>query len=231
MIRRLLFAAAAFAVSLLAASPAEAQLNLRGLRFPASLQNIFLLRGDAVQTELGFKDEQKTAISELALALQQEAFEIMSGLQDLTPEEQKEQMPEVMKMIAEKGTEIQGKVDAILDDQQKARLKELSVQARGPQALEDEEISKALKITDEQKKKLEEIREEGNAAMQEAMTSLRAGGGDQGKMREKMGAMRKELSDKALAVLTPEQKEQFEKLKGKEFKFPTGRGGGGGLPF
>jgi hypothetical protein len=32
-------------------------------------------------------------------------------------------------------------------------------------------------------------------------------------------------------VLTPEQKEQFEKLKGKEFKFPAGRGGGGGLPF
>jgi Spy/CpxP family protein refolding chaperone len=230
MIRRLLFAAAAFAVSLLAASPAEAQLNLRGLRFPASLQNIFLLRGDAVQTELALKDEQKTAISELALALQQEAFEIMSGLQDLTPEEQKEQMPEVMKMIAEKGTEIQGKVDEILVDEQKARLKELSVQARGPQALEDDEISAALKITDEQKKKLEEVREEGNAAMQEAMTSLRAGGGDQGKMREKMGAMRKELSEKALAVLTPEQKEQFEKLKGKEFKFPSGRGGGG-LPF
>jgi hypothetical protein len=85
MIRRLLFAAAAFAVTLLAASPAEAQ--LRGMRFPASLQNIFLLRGDAVQSELTLKDDQKTAISELALALQQEAFEIISGLQDLTPEE------------------------------------------------------------------------------------------------------------------------------------------------
>lgn len=229
MIRRLLFAAAAFAVTLLAASPAEAQ--LRGMRFPASLQNIFLLRGDTVQTELALKDDQKTAISELALALQQEAFEIISGLQDLTPEEQKEQMPEIMKMVDEKGKEIQGKVDGILDDQQKARLKELSVQARGPQALEDEEISAALKINDEQKKKLEEIREEGNTKMQEAFTSARAGGGDQGKIREKMAAMRKELSDKALAVLTPEQKEQFEKLKGKEFKFPAGRGGGGGLPF
>jgi hypothetical protein len=231
MIRRLLFAGSALAVALLAASPAQAQLNLRGLKFPASLQNVFLLRGDAVQTELGLKDEQKTAISELATALQQEAFEIFSGLQDLTPDEQKEQMPEVMQMIADKGKEIQEKVDKILADEQKTRLKELSVQARGPQALEDEEIAATLKLTDEQKKSLETIREEGNAAIQEAFTALRAEGGDQGKMREKMGEMRKQLSDKALAVLTPEQREQFDKLKGKEFKFPTGRGGGGGLPF
>lgn len=231
MIRRLLFAGSALAVALLVASPAEAQLNLRGLKFPASLQNVFLLRGDAVQTELGLKDEQKASISELATALQQEAFEIFSGLQDLTQDEQKEQMPEVMQMIADKGKEIEEKVDKILAEEQKTRLKELSVQSRGPQALEDDEIAAALKVTDEQKKKLEAIREEGNAAMQEMFTSLRASGGDQGAMREKIGVMRKELSDKALALLTPEQREQFDKLKGKEFKFPSGRGGGGGLPF
>jgi Spy/CpxP family protein refolding chaperone len=138
-------------------------------------------------------------------------------------------MPEVMKMIAEKGKEIQESVDKILEEPQKARLRELSLQARGPQALEDEEVAAALKLTDEQKKQLEAIREEGNAAMQEAFSSLRSGGGDQGEIRKKMAKLRNDLSEKALSALTPEQKEQFEKMKGEKFEFPSGRGGG--FPF
>ncbi len=227
MIRRFLLASATLTLLLVCTQSAEAQ--LRGLRFPASLQNVFMLRGDAVQDELKLNDEQKATLSDLALQLQQEAFEIFSGLQDLTQEEQKEQMPEVMEMIEEKGKEIGSKVDKILDDQQKSRLKELSLQARGAQALEDDEVVAALKISDEQKAKLAEVREQGNEAMQKALEELRGGGGDQGNLREKMAQMRKDLGDKALEALTPEQREQFAKMKGAEFKFPSGRGGG--FPF
>ena len=39
-----------------------------------------------------------------------------------------------------------------------------------------------------------------------------------------MAAMLKELGDKAMAVLTPEQKAAFDKLKGKKFDFPPQRG-------
>ena len=38
------------------------------------------------------------------------------------------------------------------------------------------------------------------------------------------------LSEKALAVLTDEQREKLKKMKGAEFKFPQQRGGRG-LPF
>ena len=62
--------------------------------------------------------------------------------------------------------------------------------------------------------------------MEEAMQALRAGGGDQGKMREKMMALRKELNEKAVAVLTSPQCEQFEKMKGTKFDFPPQRGFG-----
>ena len=101
------------------------------MRFPPSLQNIFMLRSEAVQKELGLSDEQKKAVAAIAGQLQQEAMEIISGLQDLTPEEQKEHMPELMKMVGEKGKEMQEKVDKILDAKQAARMKELSLQSRG----------------------------------------------------------------------------------------------------
>jgi hypothetical protein len=214
--------AMALAVVVLASSAAQAQ--FRGMRFPASLQNVFMLRGDEVQKELSVNDEQKAVLAALAMQLQQDAFEIISGLQDLNPEEQKEAMPEIMKMVEEKGKEFQAKVEDVLDKTQMARLKELSLQARGAQALEDEEVVSALKLTDDQKTKLVDIREEGNAAIQEAFQSLRAGGGDQSEIRKKMGDLRKQLSEKALAVLTDPQRQQFDKMKGAEFKFPQGRG-------
>ncbi len=215
---------AAFGLVVLMTASASAQ--FRGMRFPPSLQNVFMLRGDAVQKELKVTDEQKKTLSELAAQLQSEAMEIISGLQDLSPEEQKEHMPELMKMVAEKGKDIQQKVDKVLDQTQLARLKELSLQSRGAAALEDEEVIAALKISDEQKTKLVAIRDEGGKKMEEAMQALRGGGGggDAGEIRQKLMAMRKELGDKAIEVLSPEQREQFEKMKGAKFTFPPQRG-------
>lgn len=224
MFRLSMFVSSALALVLVMPSSASAQ--LRGMRFPPSLQNIFMLRGEAVQNELGLSDEQKKMLTEFASQLQSEAMEIISGLQDLSQEEQKEHMPELMKMVGEKGKDMQEKVDKVLEPKQVARMKELSLQSRGASALEDDEIIAALKITDDQKQKLIAVREEGNKKMEEAMQSLRSGGGDQGEIRQKMMGMRKELGDKALAVLSDAQREQFEKMKGAKFNFPQQRGPG-----
>jgi hypothetical protein len=45
-------------------------------------------------------------------------------------------------------------------------------------------------------------------------------------MRERFAALQKERNEKALAILTAEQKSEFEKLQGAKFDFPAGRGGG-----
>jgi hypothetical protein len=224
MVRPALLIASALTIVLAMTSTASAQ--FRGMRFPPSLQNVFMLSGEAVQKELALSDEQRKALTQLADQMRSDAMEIMSGLQDLSPEEQKEHMPELMKLISEKGQEIQQKIDKVLDKKQLARMKELSLQSRGAGALEDTEVLAALKISDEQKKELIDVREEGNKRMEEVMQSLRSGGGDAGNIRQKMGAMRKELGDKALAVLTDAQREQFEKMKGAKFEFPPQRGFG-----
>jgi len=226
MVRTPVLISSALMLVLALASNASAQFNLRGMKFPASLQNVFMLSGEAVQKELSITEEQKKSLGELGDQLRSDALEIFSSLQDLTPEEQKEHMPELMKMIGEKGAAMQEKIDKLLDAKQLARMKELSLQSRGAQALEDDELAAKLKITDEQKAKLADIREEGNKLIEQAMQSLRGGGGDAGEMRKKMGAMRKELTDKAMAVLTPEQTKEFDKLKGAKFEFPPQRGFG-----
>lgn len=225
MLRFSTLAGCALALCLVFASAAQAQ--FRGFSFPPALQNMMLLRMEPVQKELELDKDQNTSIGEMAAAAQSEFIEIMSGLQDLSEEERKEEMPNLMKMVAEKGKEIGDKVDKILNDKQKARLKQLSLQRRDADALNDAEVLAVLKFTDEQKKNLEAVREEAGKKQEEATNALLSGGGNQAEGRAKMMALRKETNEKVLAVLTPAQREQFDKMKGEKFNFPQGRGGFG----
>jgi hypothetical protein len=217
---------AGIALALLMTSSASAQFG-RGLRIPPSVQNIMLMGSKEVKKELDLNADQQKSIDDLAGQMRSEAMEIMSGLQDLSPEEQKAEIPSLMKMMTEKGKELQAKVDKVLNAKQLTRLKELSIQRREAEAFEDEEVAGALKLSDEQKKKLIAIRQEGEDKQQEFIKAATSGEGDRGAIREKMMSMRKELGEKALAVLTPEQLQAFEKMKGAKFEFPRG----GGRPF
>ncbi len=226
MFRPWLLAAAVLALALSMSSSASAQFG-RGFRIPVSAQNLMMLRNEAVQKELELSADQTKSVGELATKMQSDAMEIMSGLQDLSEEERKEELPNVMKMITARGKELQEKVDKVLDAKQLTRLKQLSIQRRNMGALEDEEVLAVLKLSDDQKQKLLAIRD-GAATRQDEIIkeAIAAGGGDRQAIRGKIEAMQKELGQKALDILTAEQREQFEQLKGAKFDFPPQRGPG-----
>jgi len=228
MVRLSVFVGAVLALALGMATPASAQLG-KGFQIPQAVRNIFMLRTEQVQKELKLTDEQNTQIDDLAIQLQSDALELFSSLQDLSDEERKTELPNLMKKFAEKGKELQAKVDKFLNAEQNARMKELSLQQRDAEALGDEDVIAALKLTEDQKKKLREIQDEAARQVEEALKPLLGGGGgggDLGDIRTKMENMKKELSEKALAVLTTEQKATFEKMKGPKFDFPKGGGFG-----
>jgi Spy/CpxP family protein refolding chaperone len=202
----------------------SARAQFRGIKLPASVQNVMLLNTEAVQKELGLDADQIDSLAALATQMHADALEIMSGLQDLTPEEQKQAMPEMMKMITEKGRKIQAKVDGLLQPKQAARLNELSLQRRGVAALGDTQVSAALKITDEQKKKLAAIREQ-SAVKQKEIDRQLAKGVERAKIRATVNALRKEFNAMILAVLTDDQRKQFEQMQGARFEFPPGSRG------
>lgn len=93
-----------------------------------------------------------------------------------------------------------------------AQAQEKKGEGKGRPSLEErmKQLSEALKLTDEQKAKLEPIlKEEGE--------KLRAIFGDTNASREekgkKMQEARKDIAAKVKAVLTPEQAEKYEKLQ------------------
>lgn len=181
---------------------------------------------EAVQKELGLTTEQ----TEKLKVITDEAQKSMRDLFGQRPaegedrEKAREAMREKMQAAAK---EITSKVEGVLTPEQKKRLKEIQLQSQGTRALVSDEVVKALNITEEQKKKIEEIREANRPQFG------RGGEGNKGGERpsfERFQEQQKETEAKILDVLTAEQKTSFEAMKGKKFDMPRPTFGGGNRP-
>lgn len=90
-------------------------------------------------------------------------------------------------------------------------------------AFRTRQVAAALKLTDEQREKLDLLRKESS---QELRGLLPAGGGGQ-ERAQKMAEFRKSRNEKVLNVLTPAQKAKWKQLLGEPFKLEL-RGSVGG---
>jgi hypothetical protein len=117
------------------------------------------------------------------------------------------------------------------------------MQAAGSQALTRPDIVKSLDLTKDQQEKITDINQEFGKKQNELRPGGRRGGAGAGGpppdfegIRAKMQELTKERDSKATEVLSKEQQEKYEKLKGKPFDVAQlmqfgpgmGRGGRGG---
>jgi Spy/CpxP family protein refolding chaperone len=203
-----------------------------------------LLRNEKVQKELELSKDQVDQLTKLA----EETREAMADLrdQDLDREKRTEKATELTK----KGT---AKINEVLLPHQQDRLKELRIQLAGNRALLQADVAEKLNLTSEQKEKLGELmpafggfgagggrgRGEGRGAG-EGRGEGRGGEG-RGEARgerpseEERAKRTEERNKQVMDVLTSEQKDQYEKMKGKKtditmqdlFQGFGGRGGEG----
>ncbi len=198
-----------------------------------------LLRFEQVQKEIDLSEEQKGKLTKIGESLRDSMRERFSGLRDLSAEDREKKFREIREEMEKQTKKIEEKINDELLPHQIDRLKEIRIQVLGSRALADEEVAKALKITEKQK---EDIQKASNASREE-IRALFSGMGELSAeerrekfagIREKMEKMRKDAGEAGLKVLTDEQRKQFDKMKGKEFKLDfsqmRGRGGrpGGG---
>ena len=186
-----------------------------------------LLMNPQVQKELKLADDQTKKIGEI----QREAFQGGGGFgggnfQNMSEEERQKFFADMRK----RGEESNKKMLAELTPDQTARLKQIQLWVGGIAGLlANEEATKELKITDDQKEALKTITEESGKKTGELFQGLRgANEEEQAKAREKMATLRKETETECLAVLTDEQKEQFNKMRGEKFELDMSQFGGFG---
>lgn len=200
-----------------------------------------LIAAEPVQKELALETAQVDKLKTLGEEVRKEMESLrgtfdFQGLRDLPEEERNKKLAE----MREKGQEVTRKVnekflpkvDEILNDGQKERLGQITLQVAGlTENLRDEEVAKKLNITAEQKEKLA-----GIAKTYRDKQAALGGQGQGGDFQQRFAQMRElnDARDKELkAALTAEQTAELDKLYGKPFdvsQLRRGRGGPGGGP-
>jgi Spy/CpxP family protein refolding chaperone len=173
---------------------------------------------DEIQKALKLTDDQKKQVDDLNEELRhasRDVWQLGGG-------------PEKLKKINEDAA---AKLNEVIDDEQEKRLRGITIQIIGPSVVVvDAEVAKELKVTDEQKAKLEEVQQENMREMGEA---FRGSGTPDESNRKKFEELREKGQKRLLDVLTSEQQEQLSAMKGEEVKIDMMklRGGGDGGRF
>lgn len=191
----------------------------RGGFMPPPLE-VTLLTNAELQKELKVTDDQKKALKpamDKAEAVNKKRQELFTGgPPDMAV------MDEMRKMGEELATAAKEAAGKALTDDQKKRLKQIDYQRMGLRAFANEEVVKALKITDEQKEKLKGISDEVQKEMQDLRQEFFGGGGppDMEKMAEwqkKQKVITDEATDKAMKAMTDDQKKAWKEMTGAPF--------------
>jgi Spy/CpxP family protein refolding chaperone len=187
-----------------------------------------------VREELGINSEQRGLLEDIGADLQRmfreggSTFEELrkgaSSKSDLSAEERQKRRDELRKRGEEFGKKVQeaGKraeetAKMILDDKQAARLEQLQLQFEGSAALLRADIADRLRLTEEQRQRLEEIREASRAEMEAAFKS---GASKEERTKVFSKERREKVRSDLVGVLTPEQAAKWSELQGKKFTFP-----------
>ncbi len=149
-----------------------------------------LLRVPKVQADLKMTEQQKVQVLALSMELR-------------NPKELGKQLRE------------------ILTPTQLQRLKQIRLQVEGPAAINSHETATALGLTREQRQKLKTIQQEVAERMRDIFRSMKDLTVDERRAKmpetlEKLQRFRTEATERALAVLTPEQRAKLDKMQGKK---------------
>ena len=224
----------------------------RGGRGGFNIDRAVLLRADQVRKELKIEEAQAATIDAALDASLQERENAPRVDRDALEKMSEEERTAAFEKSQKDREELSKKTDevlgALLEPEQSKRLDQIAWQAKlglaTIQTLKSEDLKSKLSLTAEQIAKLDDVEKTAIADMQAMFQGFggggRGGGGGGGcsregseQMQEKMTAARAKVVDAAMAVLTADQANSIEELKGPKFEIDAralmgGRGGFGG---
>jgi serine/threonine protein kinase len=164
-------------------------------------QELYLLAQKSVQEDLKLSEQQIRQAKQVGDRRRQ----VFQKLRQVSPAEWRstlEELGDPEKVLAE-----------ILKPEQGRRLWQIALQQRGPEGFGDPEVARALQLTPEQKERLRAVHEEAHRAVRAAyLSGMRPDGW---KKAEEVWRGERE---RALQVLTDEQRSRWQDLAGEPFR-------------
>jgi len=232
--------AAALALVALVAAAAEAQQGRGrggfgfGFGGPGGRGLVSLAANEAVQKDLGLSADaagKLNTLNEDYRAAQRKEYTTtgidLQNSQNLSNDERQKMQAKMTDVNTKLNEEFTPKLKELLSADQMKRLKQIQIQEQGSGALTNADVATELALTEEQKKKLNDLQAEYRRKQGELF-----GGGAGGDIQERLAKGRElttERDAKAAEVLTAEQKIKYTALKGSPFDVSQlGLGGRGG---
>lgn len=164
---------------------------LRSASTYLSIPGFWELRTEDVQKELQLTDEQKEKLREIGQKYYEQTRKDWAGLREMSAAERKKAYAEIRNKNEKRMREIRKQVEQVLSPEQLGLLRQVHLRTRGAAALANPKILDQLEVTDEQKEKLRQIREQ---------------------TQEKIRQLQREMLEKTLEVLSPQQRKKLEEL-------------------
>ena len=200
-----------------------------------------LLTNKGVQEEIKLDDEQVKTLTENTKArfgnMQESMAKITEKAKQLDGVAEDKMDEKVREVFKEEIETPMKEAEKVLKPEQVKRLKQIHFQNRGLGLFSDAEYAKALKVTDDQKKKAKELQTELTKDLTELGGGRPGGGGrpmqPSKETQEKMTNLIDEAKEKGLALLTDDQKKTYKGMAGEPYKVKQEGnrfGGGFGRP-
>jgi hypothetical protein len=166
---------------------------------------VFLIRDPVVLEELNLTASQRASLAELALAANEEAWKF----RDVTPDS-----AAASAAIQKLNDETDARMGNVLTARQLERLQQIVLQVHGPPALQSLHVAEKLALSATQRGRIASIVAESKNALSEVRARARAGE-DRAALSRQVGELQSGLNDDLLAMLAPQQREQWSVLLGK----------------
>jgi Spy/CpxP family protein refolding chaperone len=171
-----------------------------------------LLSNKSVQGEIKATSEQVEKLNALGEKLSTKQREEGAKIRELDPAERMPKQQELTRTIM---ADVKSGITDILKPEQVKRFEQLQLQQAGVMAFGMPRVQEGLKLTDEQKTKIRDLNQEFQPKITEAMQGFRD---NREAAMKKLAEIRKEQSEKAMAVLTAEQRTSYKDMTGEPFE-------------
>ena len=176
-----------------------------------------LLNRPDVQEELKISDEQKGKLDEQRASIRQRMQSLFQGGGGFGGDEaSRRTMMTKMQDVFEGAAK-----DAlsVLSDDQRKRLKELTIQSAGSRAVLQADVSKELGVTEAQKARIDELQRYQEEATSGLFEQRQNGEIDTEQMQTSMAGNTKKMDAEIAKVLTPAQRDKLKAMGGAAFEF------------
>ena len=175
---------------------------------------MILARKD-VKADLGGTDEQTRQIEDAQKASQEKMMSVFQELRAAGGPPDREAMQAAFQKLQK---ESDAEIAKILKPEQQTRLKEITIQLAGNQAITREDVQKALEITADQKAKIKALQDKSREANQSVMEKMRNGEIQRDEIQAIMTKNGKVMNDELGKLLTEAQKKKLTEMGGKKFE-------------